>query len=150
MKKIITAYIITLLGMMIIASCGSDNGDDKGGGKGSESNYVPQTYTQSVSIDANGGTNSVKLNDLSTSIKSIVKGGESSTSWIAISNEAYTSGAPSVLLEVEENNTDSKRTCEVTIIATNGDKVQLTVTQEAGVPKGIDDIHNNSTDQPAY
>lgn len=150
MKKKITAYIITLLGMMIIASCGSDNEDDKGGGKGSESNYVPQTYTQSVPIDANGGTNSVKLNDLSTSIKSIDKSGESSTSWIAISIETYTSGAPSILLKVEENNTTSERTCEVTVIATNGDKVQLTVTQEAGVPKGIDDIHNNSTDQPAY
>ena len=147
MKKKIVTYMMALLGMCVLMACGG-GGDDSGGsgGSGGGGGSVPQTYTQSITIAATGGTQSLKLNNLSSAVSSV----SSTPNWLVISPEYYSSGAPSIKLEVQENTSADERKCDVTVLAASGDKVVLTVTQQAGEGSDIDDIHNTDTDQPAY
>lgn len=156
--KSIYVYIAVIVSVCMMAACGGGGGDDSqsplnpGGDYGNSAKF----YYQSITVTAQGGEQSMTLIDLKSAISSI----GSTPSWIVISPKQYTSGSPSIKLEVEENKTSSERKCEVTIIAASGDKVSLTVTQQAtngdsggGNPEtgtSIDDPHNEQTDQPAY
>lgn len=137
--------------LLMLASCGGGGGDDGGGTSPTPNpnpnpNPIPQTYTQTVNIGADGGVESLTLSNLSSAVSSIGH----TPDWIVISPEHYTSGAPKLKLEIEENNVTEVRSCEVTILAASDDKVILTVTQEAGIPKNIDDTHDEESDLPAY
>lgn len=142
---------MALLGMLFMVSCGGGGGDDDhnsdSGGGGSS---APQTYRQSVAVSAQGGSVTVTLNDLRSAVSSI----GSTSSWVVVSPQAYSSGAPSLLVEVEENKTSSERQCEVLVLAASGDKVSLTIRQNASggseAGTGMDTPHNEQTDQPAY
>lgn len=150
MRTIKRYFFIQISILLLIACGGGDGGNTEhsslnpGGDNGGGS---PQSYKQSVTISAQGGEQTVTLNNLSSSISSV----GSTDSWLVVVPQYYTSGSPTVKLEVEENKTTSERKCDVTIIASSGDKVVLTVTQSAGeANNNIDDIHNENTDQPAY
>lgn len=142
MKKKIATYMMALLGMFVFTACppGSDSEPEP------EPTPYGQTYTQSVSFSAKDGTKRVTLYDLSSSVSSV----GNTPNWLVVSPDYYSSGAPSIWVEVEENTSADKRECEVTIWASSNDKVILTVTQEGGKSNDIDDIHNTNTDQPAY
>ena len=142
-----------LMCMLLLAACGG--GDDSGsssGGSGSTGGSdgpttYPQTYSQSVTVSAKGGEQIVTLVDLSTAISSV----GNTPDWLVISPQFYTSGAPTLKLEAQENTETSERNAVVSVLASSGDKVSLTVVQEAGEDHtGIDNIHNEQTDQPAY
>ena len=108
--------------------------------------YVPQTYQQTATFGSwEVGSQSVQLNNLTTAISTI----ENSATWLTVEKESYTGGSPSVKLTATANDDTKERSTTVTIIAENGDKVVLTVTQ-AGRTYGIDDPHNTESDQPAY
>lgn len=108
--------------------------------------YVPQTYQQTATFGSwEAGSQSVQLNNLTTAISAI----DNSTAWLTVEKEGYTSGSPSVKLNVTANDDTKERSTTVTITAENGDKVMLTVKQ-AGRTYGIDDTHNSESDQPAY
>jgi len=110
--------------------------------------YVPQTYQQTASFDSwEAGSQIVKLTSLSSGVKEIEK--ENGTDWLAVEQESYSSGTPSVKLKAAANNDTQQRTAIATITAENGDKVILTVTQ-TGRTYGIDDPHDTESDQPAY
>lgn len=110
--------------------------------------YVPQSYQQSFTFNSwEAGTQSVKLDNLSTAVKQIDH--ESGVNWLIIEKESYTSGEPNVKLTATANDDTTDRSTTVTIIAENDDKVELTVKQP-GRTYGIDDTHNNQSDQPAY
>ena len=149
-----TKYIIALLTMFAIAACspspepdspGNSGGGTSGGGGGST--QTPQTYTQSVTFPAKGGEQVVTLSNLTSSVSSV----ESTPNWLIISPQNYTYGAPTLKLELQENMDTTERSCKVNVLASSGDKVVLTIVQQAAeVKTGIDDIHNTHTDQPAY
>lgn len=110
--------------------------------------YVPQLYRQSFTFNSwEAGTQSVKLGNLSTAVKQIDY--ETGVNWLTTEKESYTSGEPSVKLTVIANDDTTDRSTTVTITAENDDKVELTVKQP-GRTYGIDDTHNNQSDQPAY
>lgn len=147
--KTIKVYMMALLGMFFMVSCGGGGDDDHNSGSGGGGS-APQTYRQSVAVSAQGGSVTVTLNDLRSAVSSI----GSTPSWVVVSPQAYSSGAPSLLLEVEGNKTASERQCEVLVLAASGDKVSLTIRQNASggseTGTGMDTPHNEQTDQPAY
>ena len=151
MKKI-CIYLLSLTAIFILAACGGDDGGSStgdGGNSGGSSGggNAPQTYTQSVTVPATSGEQVVTLSNLKSSISSV----GNAPSWIVISPQYYSSGAPTLKLEYQENTLTTARDCSVTVLASSGDKVVLTITQQASETKsGIDDVHNDPSDQPAY
>lgn len=153
--KTIGNYITVFMVIFMMAACGGGSDDpqsplnpggDNGGG------YPAKVYTQNITISSQGGEQSMTLIDLKSAISNI----GSTPDWLIITAKQYSSGSPSIKLEAEENQATSERKAEVIILATSGDKVVLTVVQQAaddGNPEpgtGIDDPHNEQTDQPAY
>lgn len=151
MKKI-CIYLLSLTAIFVLAACGGGGGGSSTGGGGnsgasSGGGNAPQTYTQSVTVPATSGEQVVTLSNLKSSVSSV----GNAPSWIVISPQYYTSGAPTLKLEYQENTATTSRDCKVTVLASSGDKVVLTITQQASeVKSGIDDIHNDPTDQPAF
>jgi len=150
MKRIMS-YTLALLVMFSFAACGGEDGDDSGrssgGNTGGGSTHTPQTYTQSVTLPAKDGEQIVTLSNLNSAVSSV----SSSPSWLVISPQFYSSGTPTLKLEFQENTETTERSCTITALASSGDKVVLTITQQAVETKtGIDDLHNEDTDQPAY
>ena len=151
MKKI-CIYLLSLTAIFVLAACGGDDGGNStgdGGNSGGSSGggNAPQTYTQSVTVPATSGEQVVTLSNLKSSISSV----GNAPSWIVISPQYYSSGAPTLKLEYQENTLTTARDCSVTVLASSGDKVVLTITQQASETKsGIDDVHNDPSDQPAY
>jgi len=148
MKRIGT-YIAAFICFGVIAACGGN--DDTEPTLDPDGGSSPKLYTQSITIPAKGGEQSMTLIDLRSAISSI----GSTPAWVVISPKQYTTGAPSIKLEVEENKASAERKCDVSILAASGDKVVLTVIQQAGgggstePGTDIDDPHNEQTDQPA-
>ena len=149
--KTIKIYLMVLLGLFVLSACGG-GGDDAGGsggssGGGGNNGHVPQAYAQSVSIPATSGDQVITLSSLNSSVSSV----SSSPSWLVISPQFYSSGAPTLKLVYQENTETQERKAVVTVSASSGDRVVLTITQQAGERKdGIDDLHNDKTDQPSY
>lgn len=149
--KTIKNYLVALLSLFVLSACGG-GGDDAGGsggssGGGGNNGHAPQTYTQTVSIPATNGEQVITLSSLNSSVSSV----SSSPTWLVISPQFYSSGAPTLKLEYQENTETQERKAVVTVSASSGDKVVLTVTQQAGERKdGIDDLHSEKTDQPSY
>ena len=110
-----------------------------------------KTYQQSVTLLAENANETVTLTDLKTAVKDT----EYNADWLTITKQTYTSGSPSLHLTANDNVKDGAstdaRSCTVTVTANSGDKVILTVTQEGAKCKnGIDDSHDQPTDQPVY
>ena len=155
--KRIELYLIALLSIFVLAACGGgDDGGNTSGGNGG-GNYTPKSYTQSVTLPAKGGDMTVALSSLSSEVSSI----SNTPSWLVITREYYFSGAPTVKFGFEENKDGQERKATVTVTASSGDKVVLSITQQAtggsggggtqeDVKKGIEDLHDEYTSQPAY
>ena len=159
--KQLRIYLLALMGIMVLAACGGGDDPVTSGGSGGSSGGgggtpVPQTYTQSLTIKAEGGEQTVTLHNLSSAVSSV----GSTPDWLIVSPQFYSSGAPTILLVAQENTETSERKCDITLTASSGDKVILSVTQQAasgggggtggGSGNDIDDVHNDQTDQPAY
>jgi hypothetical protein len=157
--KRIELYLVALLSIFVLAACGGgdDSGSNSSGGNNGGGNYTPKSYTQSVTLPAKGGDMTVALSSLSSEVSSI----SNTPSWLVVTREYYFSGAPTVKFGFEDNNDGQERKAAVTVTASSGDKVVLTITQQAtggsggggtqeDVKKGIEDIHNEYTSQPAY
>lgn len=155
--KRIELYLIALLSIFVLAACGPDNPVNTNGGNGG-GNYTPKSYTQSVTLPAKGGDMTVALSSLSSEVSSI----SNTPSWLVITREYYFSGAPTVKFGFEDNNDGQERKAAVTVTASSGDKVVLSITQQSAgggsggggtqedVKKGIEDLHDEYTSQPAY
>ena len=136
LKTIIFAASVVLA----MVACGGSTEND-------EPEYVSQTYRQTIMLSAAKTDTVVILNDLKTAVSEI----ENSETWLMVTKQSYTSGAPSVRLTATANEDNSQRSCVVTIIAASTDKLLLTVTQEKETMlTGIDDQHDIVTDQPAH
>lgn len=142
----IFSLLFMVISMMALAACGGDDKEEE-----SPLNPVTpigQTYKQSVTLDAQGTQQTVTLNDLKSKIDDVAN----SADWLTVLISTYSSGSPSLVVSAKENTDTKTRSCTVTVTATSGDKMLLTVTQEAAEEQktGIDDSHDVPTDKPAY
>ena len=150
-NKIFT-LLLAFVAMMTLSACHDDKKEP------SSLNPVDptpegQTFQQSVTLPEEKADMIVTLDSLESAIK--VDGLEYDADWLTVVKQTYTSGSPSLRLTATDNVKDCEstdaRSCMVTVTATSGDKVLLSVTQEGSERKiGIDDSHDIPTDQPAY
>ena len=138
--KQLNIYIIAIICVLFLTACGPGPEPEP-----SPSPNPPKTYSQSATLTAKGDAQKVTLNNLNSSISSV----NNTANWLTATPQYYTSGHPQIELQATENTTGSERKTEVTVLASSGEKVVLTVTQEAA-PAGIDDMHDEKTEKPAY
>lgn len=134
--KNIRQYIFAGIAILMLTACPSDPESET------------QSYTQDIMLPSTASEMLVTLSQLKTSIATV----ENSASWLSVEPQAYySSGSPKVKLCSTANTAKMERKCNVTITASSGDKVVLSVTQQ-GVSEGtgIDDLHSSQTDKPAY
>ena len=96
-------FTIALLCIMLLMSC-------SGGGSGDgEDNPTDRTltYYMDISMEATAGSQIIILNDLSTNVSSAT----STAAWLTPTRRTYTSGAPSIMIEVTANTATSDRNC---------------------------------------
>ena len=110
-----------------------------------------QTFQQSVTLAARDADETVVLRDLNTAIKDI----ENNSEWLTVAKQTYSTGSPSLRLtasdNIKEGSSSVARNCAVTVTATSGNRVLLSVSQDGADSRtGIDDSHDIPTDQPAY
>lgn len=140
MKKILYCSIVLICSLFVCACPDSSPTPDPEG----------TVYKQTVTLPSTDADVVVTLGDLNTAVREL----DGLADWLTVIKQSYISGAPSVRLIAQDNDGDGDRSCVVTVTATSGDKVLLSVLQkkkEQQEPKtGIDDLHGDVTDQPAY
>lgn len=127
-------YILTGMTMLMLTACPSDSEPE------------PQTYTQDIVLPSGATEQIVTIDKLSSSIATV----EKSAAWLTAEPQAYTSGSPRVKLRSTANTAEAERNCNVTVTASSGDKVILSVKQRGVVTTGTNELHNTQTDKPAY
>ncbi len=137
--KNIKKYTIACIAFILLAAC-SDHNDDE------------HIYKQEVTLPSTVSEQLVRINSLSASIDTV----KCTVSWLIVEPQPYySSGSPEVKVRSTVNTNLEERSCDVTITATSGDIVVLTVIQqgtnnENNEETGIDDSHGVPTDKPAY
>lgn len=108
------------------------------------------TYYQDITLPSTEGATSVTLYDVKSGITNI----ESAAGWISMTAANYSSGYPTVNVQYQANTSSMSRQCIATIHVASGEIVILQINQEAYVapqePSGIDDLHNDTSTNPAY
>lgn len=143
--KHIRLFSIAVALVALFTACGDDKKEES---PLNPVNTEGTTYNQSITLDASGTQQTVKLTNLTSKIDEV----ENSNTWLTVLISPYTSGTPSIVVSSDEHTGTTARSGSVTIVAVNGDKVILSVTQKGKEEQktGIDDPHDVSTDQPAY
>ena len=133
--KSIRQYLFAGIAMLMLTACPSDLESET------------QTYTQNIVLPSYASNQMVTLNQIHSSITTV----QNSASWLTVEPQTYSSGSPQIKLYYTANIAKAERKCNVTITASSGDEVVLSVTQQ-GISEGteIDDLHNSQTDKPAY
>lgn len=139
-----------LMGLLLLCSCPGPDPDP------TTDITDPQTFSQTVNVSAEKSTQTVTLSNLKLAISNISQ----SDDWCKATIQSYTSGSPSIKLEIAENTTGNARHSNIVITDTYGNKVLLAVNQvkKGDTPNpnpdtnknGIEDSHDVVTDQPAY
>ena len=114
-------FAIALMCTMLLTSCGGGGSDDGGG-----SSSRPSTYYMDINLEETAGSQTVVLSSLKTNVSTAI----SSASWLTPSRQAYTSGSPKITIEATVNTASSSRNCTVTVTATDGNKVIITIIQK--------------------
>ena len=136
--KIIKQNLLLCIALFMLTACSDKEKDG-------------QAYKQEVTLPSSASELMVTLSSLKSSIETI----KDSALWLIVEKQFYSSGSPKVNLRSTENTDETERKSNVTIIATSGDKVILSVTQQGKTEgstegTGIDDLHGTQTDKPAY
>lgn len=138
-------YILAGMAILVLTACSSNPVQEPE--QKTTPEPVAQTFTQDIVMPSTASEKLVTLSQLQTSIATV----EKSASWLSIESQAYSSGSPQIKLCSTDNTERVERKCNVTITASSGDKVVLSVTQQGtSEGTGIDDLHNSQTDKPAY
>lgn len=125
--------------LLLLTACGSDGGD---------SAPAPQVLNQEATFPYTVSDKDIVLNGFNGTISSIT----GTTDWCKVEQKASASTL-TVVFHVDENVTLSERKCVIAVTTSSGDKLTLKVTQQAHPAEtntGVDDSHDNPTDQPAY
>lgn len=144
-------YFLALASCILLTGCPSDADDNN--------DITPVTpsakeYSETMNIPAKGCDETISLNKLRAEVTSV----SSTPSWLAVTIQPYTSGAPSIKLTVGENLGDERRHTVAIYTYSTGDKLNLTIVQAAKtVPgqsdsdtAGIDDLNDKTSNKPAY
>ena len=139
MKQIRT-FIIALMGCILLTACPT-----------TEEKVVERTLNETHNISYQQKEETKELVRLSSEIESL----ELYSDWISVTALPYTGGAPKVKIFAYTNTGSTPRSATITIRTKeknkNRDVLILTVVQEGFTPPtGVDDIHNQSSNQPAY
>ena len=143
--------LIFVAGMTLMSCGGSDDPDDPINPTPNppKPNTQGKFLTMKHELPAKASEEILTLNGLS-SIISEMAGADYSSSWLTVTKEAYTSGAPKVKLKATENMQTTKRSAYIVFVAAR-DTLALTINQ--AVYQSGTDVNNpndTSTDQPAY
>ena len=142
MKKIMLSIIafisIAAVCNVLLTSCGG-GGDDEGSDEGEKKS--PRTYSMNLTVEASGYSEIISLSDLQTDIVSAV----SSENWVTLTRPPYTSGSPMINVEVSKNFSIESRTCDVSVTASDGNKVIIHITQKGNpMPEKKDEYTDQS------
>ena len=143
--KQLQLYIKVLLVLITFVSCGSGSDSENT----PTTNNPPVTYTQSVVIPAYSSEQLVVISNMNKPITTI----ENNANWISVNPENYTSGNPRVRIFATKNTSTTERSCNIILYASSGEKAVLNITQSGIGSSGnnsIEDIHDETTNQPAY
>ena len=133
--KTIRQYLFAGIAILMLTACPSDSESET------------QSYTQDITLPSYASEQLVTINQLQSSIATV----KNSASWLTAEPQFYSSGSPKVKLRATANTAKAERKCNVTITASSGDKVTLSIIQQGTSDgAGIDDLHNSQTDKPAY
>lgn len=149
--KNISQYLLASMALLMLTACPNDPEEvsetQTQNQTQTQAQTQTQTYNQSIMLSPNAIEQEVILNGLNSPVATVTNSAE----WLTVETNAYTSGSVKVKVSVTANVSKEERKCTVTITATSGDKVILSVTQQ-GIPEGtgIDDLHGSQTDKPAY
>ena len=154
MKTVIKYLSIAFFACMTMLACGNvDDPDDPYTPTPTPNPPTPTTQGKFMSMDhdipAAASEEILTLTGLSSSISEMA-GQDYFSSWLTITKEAYTSGAPKIKLIAKENLTTTTRLGYVVFVAAK-DTLALTIKQ--AVYKSGTDVNNPNdtpTDQPAY
>lgn len=155
--KILKMSCIGLMTTITLTSCPSSSDSDtivpdpvtpkpNTPGSNTPESSSGKTYDQDITVSAEGENKDITLYNLSGKIASI----EYSSSWLTVVSNTYSSGAPSVHLNVEKNTSSTSRTCNVTITTSGSKDKQILHIKQDAIQSGIGDIHNEKTDSAAY
>jgi hypothetical protein len=123
MKHLSRIIGVAIAAMLTLVACGG--GDDNPNDPIQQSN----TYTDNMSVPAEGGHFDRRLTQLSSSIS----GSPSySGNWLSVTKKDYVSGSPELSIQVEPNTATVQRSCVVTVKDKAGNVLLLTITQQAG------------------
>lgn len=101
------------------------------------------TFSQEVKVPSNKGEEVVRLSNLNDKVLKV----SCQSEWLSAMDAETAS--PSVLIRYDQNPDSESRDALVIITSNNGDIVNLKVNQE-GSANSIEDIHNESSTNPAY
>ena len=143
--KNIKLYLLSGIAMLMLTACPGPDPKPNPVVEPEPEPVVVQTYTQEIVMPPKASEQVVTLNQFSTAISTV----ENSASWLTVEQLPYESGSPKIKLSSTDNTDKAERKCTVSITASSGDKVILSVTQQSE-GTGIDDLHGSQTDKPAY
>lgn len=123
---------------------GSNNGDNNG--SGGNNSYIPKTYNTDLTLTADAGSKTITIKEFSTAITNAI----CDKSWLSLVPEDYTSGSPSITINLSANTERTERSCTVTIIATNGDKITVNVIQKGRDATPLEEPKNEYSNQEAF
>lgn len=132
-------YIITVcLFALSMMSCG--NGEN-------QEEYEPKSFERELLFGGYAVDTVFTVNELASAIEKITEDAD----WLDVALSDAGSDSTKVVYELRiactRNNTTSVRSTDVVIFCTNKDVLALKVNQ--GIMDGVDDYHDNVTDQPA-
>lgn len=135
-------FAIALLCTMMLTSCGGGGGSDDGG-----SANRTNTYYMDINMDASASSQTIEL----SSLKSNISTATCSATWITLARQSYTTGSPKIMIEASANTSASSRNCTITVTATDGNKVIITVIQKGtSQTSGQPQTNNEVSDQQPY
>lgn len=143
--KSLTKYILTIIAIFCLLGCGDDKKeilDPNLPPTLVEPDNKPLTFIKRVSLSPHKCNKTCYLTEL---YPSKIIDIQVNASWLRASNQnIYNS---ELVLRADENIEKYERGCKVVVCAESGNKIIFDVVQRA---YGMDDNHNESTDQPAY
>jgi len=126
MKHPSRLFGLAMVAILALVACG-------GGGDAPEPEPTPtpsvRTFTADMSVSAEGGQIDRKITEFSKAISGTP---QENVDWLSVTKKTYTSGSPEVTINVQANTATSSRSCVVTFVDVDGNKLLLTVLQAAG------------------
>lgn len=124
---------------------GNSNNGDNNGSTGNDS-YIPKTYNTDLTLTAEAGSKTITIKEFSTAITNAT----CDKAWLSLLPEDYTSGSPSIKINLSANTERTERSCIVTIIATNCDKITVNVIQKGRDATPLEEPKNEYSNQEAF